>query len=467
MNARAAQLLNDDYSDAAGPEFVATKSRLNVDRIMHSIRNFATVSEALRILGAAVLLASMSLFIMQGWNDGNDVRRYLMLLAQTGLLTAAGFAMSHGLKETKGARLFFGLALVSIPANFTILGALVYSVFQWDGALTTYPGYATWQIENLAGIGITLAGAMAVLLPIAMFCFAIMARHSAKILSMHFLALNAILLLPIRSSLAAGALALAGTVYALYVVKQAVGKDKALKTAEGRFALTTLFIPAGIILFRSMYFYNVDSLLIAMLSAAAFLAARQVSTFPGRSQRLATSLEILSIPVALTFALAIADAFRPVLTSVLIPPFFAVAYAGLALDIVRRTDSRFLSAVTGVSISLIVSLSFIMTLVLKTEALSAVLCLVAGVLMLFAGISLKNRTASAMGATMGVAGVWLGFEPLLELVVASSWIDLAIFGAIAIALGSVLDRHGVAINLRIAKWFGGIGKRGEEIALDD
>ena len=122
MNTRVAQGPNIDH----GPQFVPSHSRFDVDRILYSIRNFATVSEALRILGAAILLASMSLFLLQGWNEGNDIRRYLMLLAQTGLLTAAGFALSHGLKETKGARLFFGLALVSIPANFTILGALLY-----------------------------------------------------------------------------------------------------------------------------------------------------------------------------------------------------------------------------------------------------------------------------------------------------------------------------------------------------
>ncbi|MBT8441752.1 MAG: hypothetical protein KJO76_05135, partial [Gammaproteobacteria bacterium] len=126
-----------------------SSSRFSVDSIMASVKNFATVSEALRILGAAVLLSSMSMFLLQGWNEGNDINRYLMLLAQTGLLAGAGFAMSHGLGEAKGARVFFGLALISIPANFTILGALLYSVIQWDGGLTTYPSFATWQIDDI------------------------------------------------------------------------------------------------------------------------------------------------------------------------------------------------------------------------------------------------------------------------------------------------------------------------------
>ena len=271
MNTRMDAIFGDQQAVDENQEPAAPRN--GMERIMKSLQNFATVSEALRILGAAVLLASMSIFLLQGWNEGNDIHRYLLLLSQTGLLAASGFALSHGLKETKGARLFFGLALVSIPANFTILSALIYSVFQWDGGLITYPGYATWSIGDVAGIGITLGGAMLVLIPVTMFCFAIMARRSAITLSLHFLAINCLLLLPIRSSTAIGVVALLATTYALLVVSKLARVDGALKTPEGKFALMTLFIPGAIILFRSMYFYQVDSLLIAMLSVAVFLTA--------------------------------------------------------------------------------------------------------------------------------------------------------------------------------------------------
>ena len=466
MNTRVANQRDDDYHVDLGPKFERQSSRFDVERIMDSIRNFATVSEALRVLGAAILVASMSMFLMQGWNDGNDIRRYLMLLTQTGLLAAAGFALSHGLKETKGARLFFGLALVSIPANFTILGALLYSVFQWDGALTTYPSYATWQIENIASTGITLAGAMIVLLPVTMFCFAIMARHSAKTLSLHFFALNMMLLLPIRSSLAAGAVALLGTLYALHVVRGVIGKDAALKTAEGKFALITLFIPAGIILFRSMYFYQVDSLLIAMLSMAAFMAARQATMFPERSARVALVLEMLSVPFAFIFAIALANALMPSIAWALVAPVFAIAYTVLAADIMRRTENRNLAAAIGVSISLFVSLCFMFCVAAEQGALTAFLSLIAGGLMVMIGIALGNRTAIIAGILTAIASLAFGAQALVSLVLDSSWIELAVFGASAITLGSILDRHGVTINLRLATWYGAFGDRREEIALD-
>ncbi|MDJ0700484.1 MAG: hypothetical protein QNJ07_11565 [Woeseiaceae bacterium] len=448
-------------------EFQHRDERISVEGVMESIRNFATLSEALRILGATVLLASMSLFLLQGWNDGNDISRYLLLLAQTGLLAAGGFALSHGLKETRGARIFFGLALVSVPANFTILGALLYSVFQWDGGLTTYPGYAEWRIEDVANIGITLGGAMLVLVPVTLFCFAIMARHSAKTLSLHFIALNALLLLPIRSSMAAGTIALIGTVYALYVIGRQVGRDRALNTGEGKFALTTLFIPIGIILFRSMYFYQVDSLMVAMLSLAVFMAMRQASLFPGRAPRMAQALEALSLLIALVVATSITNAFAPSIAYALLAPLFSVSYAMLAMDVLRRTDSRFLKGTAASTTSLFVSLSFILSVSLEPSGWTALLALLAGATLMLAGMAFRSRTATVAGSFTVLAGGVFGFEEIVKLVVASSWIDLAIFGACAIALGSVLDRHGVPLKLRLTKWMESFSEEKQEIALND
>jgi hypothetical protein len=279
--------------------------------------------------------------------------------------------------------------------------------------------------------------------------------------------LNLLLLLPIRSSLAAGSIALAGTIYALYIVSRLLRQDPALKTGEGKFALTTLFIPAGIILFRSMYLYQVDSLMIAMLSTALLLAARQASTFPDRNPRVAMVLDVLSLPLVLAIAAATTDAFSPILASALHAPVFAMIYTGLALDIMRRTDSRALAKLTGMTISLFVALSFTLSVALDQSAVTALLTIVAGVAMLLAGASLERTSAILAGIVMLLAGILLGFEPIVSLVVMSDWVDLAIFGAAAIALGSLLDRHGVAIKLRLTNWVGTLNEGNRMTAIDN
>jgi hypothetical protein len=467
MSTHAADGFADISEQVDGPTFVPRRRSFSPDGIARSLRNFATLSEALRVLGAAVLVASMSVFLLQGWSEGNDIRRYLLLLTQTGLLAAAGFAMSHGLRETKGARIFFGLALVSIPANFTILSALLYSVFQWDGGLINYPDYAHWQIDNIASTGATVGGAMLVLVPVTLFCFAIMARHSAKTLSLHFLLLNALLLLPIRGSMAAATIALAGVVYALFVVGKLTGKDKSLKTGEGKFALATLFIPIGIILFRSMYFYDVDSLMIAMVSMAIFLAARQVSVFPERGPKIALLLETLSIPVTFIFAASLSDALRPMIGNALMGPVFATAFTLLALDIMRRTESQTFARILVMLTSTVVAASFSFSIAGNPGALNAMLSLAAGSILMLAGLSMRSHVAAFAGiVTLFVATIF-GFESVWELVMTSSWVDLAVFGACAITLGSIVDRHGVVIKLHLVRWFDALGQRREQIALED
>jgi len=354
--------------------------------------------------------------------------------------------------------------LVSIPANFTILGALLYSVFQWDGGLTAYPGYADWRIEDVASIGVTMSAAMLVLVPVTLFCFAIMARHSAKPLSIHFLLLNALLLLPIRSSVAAGTIALAGVLYALTVMGKMTRSNRALKTGEGKFALATLFIPLGIILFRSMYFYQVDSLMIAMVGLVLFLAARQASLFPDRSARLAMALELVSWPIAMIVALALTDAFEPGLSSGLKAPIFAATYAALALDVIRRTGSKVLAKMIGVSISIAVALSFTLSVALSPSAMTALLSIAAGTTLLLWGAAARRLMTIIAGlVTLGAGGLF-GFEAIVQLIITSSWIDLAIFGATAIALGSIIDRHGVAMKLRLTKWYDSANK--QAIALE-
>lgn len=444
----------------------SSRPGLDVQRIVESLKSVATVSEMLRILGAAVILASMSLFLMQGWSDGNDIRRYLLLLTQTGLLAAAGFALSHGLRETRGARVFFGLALISIPANFTILGALVYSVIQLDGALSTYPGFATWRIDDVAGIGVTMLGAFALLTPVAMFCYAIMARHSAKALTLAFLPLNMLLLVPVRESVVAGALALAGTACALWVAGRLSRQDAALATAEGRFALMTLFIPVGIVLFRSMYFYDVDSLMVAMLAGALFLALRPVAVSPERHRVLAAAADIASLPLALVAACAACGSLD-FLDGEVLAPLAALLYAAMATDVLRRTANRIVSAFTAFTISLFVAGGFVLSVVIDASVATALVAMLAGVLLGLGGSWLGSRSAMVAGVSTMLAAAALGFEPLAELVMASSWIALAGFGAAAIALGSVIERHGVRLKLFVVERAGALRQQREQTVLDD
>jgi hypothetical protein len=77
--------------------------------------------------------------------------------------------------------------------------------------------------------------------------------------------------------------------------------------------------------------------------------------------------------------------------------------------------------------------------------------LLAGVILALAGHSLNNRVALFAGIVTALAGLFFGFDLFVEMILRSSWVDLAIFGASAITLGSILDRHGASLKLRLKK----------------
>ena len=427
-------------------------------RTLRAMRNMATLSQALRIVGAIVMLASMSLFLLQGWNEGNDIKRYLLLLSQTGLLTAGGLALSYGLRENRGARVFFGLALASVPANFTILGALIFSIVQWDASMAAYPAFASWKTVGATGTAVTLGGALLALVPLTLFCYTVMARRSARSLSLHFLALNALLLVPVRGSLAVGALVVAAVLYALRTARALRRQDRSLATPEGAFALALLFVPAAVASVRSLAFYDIDTLLVALLFGALFVGLRQTSIAAERGSHTAFALDLLCVPVAMVAALAASASMPASFGNALYAPVFGVVFALLGFDVARRAHNASFATVAGGFVSLLSGAAFIVNALEFGGLVAPLVAIVAGAAMLFAGRALRNGFIVFMAAITLIAGVLAGAGEAIEFIGEAGWIELAVFGAVAIAVGSVIERHGAALRLRFERWSERLGK---------
>ena len=185
----------------------------------------------LRILGTAALLIAMYSFLVKGWQSGNDVFRYLLMLGHTGVLAAVGIASGHYLKESKGARLLLTLALVSVPANFAILGAFIFSQTAVVD-VSHYPHYVAWSVDNLSTAIFTSGGALLALIPITLLGFTVLARSMSKQLSLLFLLSNAVLLLPIRDPHLVGLMVLGLTFISILFSHRASHENIAAKTHE-------------------------------------------------------------------------------------------------------------------------------------------------------------------------------------------------------------------------------------------
>lgn len=424
---------------------VARKGR--TQRVLEAMSQVATLSEALRILGASIMVGSMSLFLMQGWVEGNDVSRYFTLLAQTVLLAVGGFGLSYLLKENKGARLFFGLSLVSVTANFTILGALIYSVFQLDNGLGQYPAFATWQLGSLSQTLLVLAIALAILVPVTWLGFKILARRSASWLTPTYLLANTLLLIPVRESMWAMAVCFVAIAASSVALSRNANGDPTLTLLEGRFAKLVLFVPALIVFCRSSYLYDLDSFSFTIISTGIYLALRAVYLKMPRDGWVASILDCLSLPLVLIAAGSFVEAVDRYLPSTVEIPVFAIACLPMLIDLVERSHGTSRSWVMGLLGSFLICGSVMLNELFHAGFGITLLALCLSGLVVFYGFRAQHATAKWLGIVTFVGVLALDLADIV-VVFEFGWLPLAITGTAIIVAASILDRHGAAIKIR-------------------
>jgi len=217
------------------------------------------LSRILRVIGAAALIGSASVFLVQRWDAGADVQRYLMLLLHTALLAAAAFVCGLFSGDRKGARTLFAIVVGVVPIHFAVLGALVYSRLGWDETAMVVPAYASWMAPSAPAALATVGVAALVLVPLVWTSFLALARRRAGVLTLAYVAMNLAFLIPTRDPdvVAAMVACMAASVAVLEV--RPLGRDPALRTLEGSFARGVLLVPLALLVGRSLLHYTLSS----------------------------------------------------------------------------------------------------------------------------------------------------------------------------------------------------------------
>lgn len=414
--------------------------------------SYKALSAMLRVFGAGVLVSSISLFLFQDWTGSEDIYRFATLIGFSGLLTVAGFICARIINENISARLFLGIALLSVVVNFAVAGGLIYSGMQSVLVSSTLPEFARWHIGS--GMSVSLLGlaSILVLTPVSIVAFRALARKSSGILFKLFVATNALLLIPIRDG---NSIVLLGAVLAVFVIRQLIklGRDDpSLSTFEGRFAKAIVFAPVLVLLGRSLFFYDPSTFAFAALSGLTFIILRQVGfAIPLKSQ-LSKAIDLTSRVVAF----ATAAMFTCVVAQMwphaeqLYIPIFCVIFASMLVELSLRIASsggtirKFaaLTMVMGVSLNLFVYPSFAL----------AVFTMAVGLVVLSYGYSAEQKFIFAAGVTaLGIGFIyqlWLA-TTLFDF---GSWGTLAALGTVTILAASVLERHGLTLKNRALQW---------------
>jgi hypothetical protein len=406
----------------------------------------------LRSIGAVSLLAAISIFLLQGWENGNDVYRYLLLLGHTVGLAIIGFASGHWLGESKGARLLLIIALASVPANFAILGAFMYAQASLDAVNVVYPSMAHWKVDTLSTAVMANVGGVLILAPVVWLGFMVLCRKSALHLTAIFMLTNAALLIPVRTPEYIALLMFALTVL---VAKQSLKSaviDTGLRAPEGIIARLLLYVPLGVILGRNLWLYAADGFMFAVLSVIVFIMFRQVSIQLSRDSQLRKILEIGSVVPVLAFGLGVCAVAIDVLRDPLVWlfPVFAVSVAALLLELSTRVANgallyRRLAAA-------LVSVAVVANLILFSSVATAAACLLVGLLVLTYGYMVEQRIVFVLGTITLLAGLIYQMQFAIDMFNLGSWGSLAALGVVAILIGSTIERHGAKIKMRLNGW---------------
>ena len=442
------------------------KSASRIGQVISSIKHYATLAEAMRIVGAGIMLSAISIMLLKGWHDGNDIHRYLKLLSMTGLMTLGGLVLSFFLKEQKGARMFFGLAHISVPANFGILGGLILSQFPEFGLNTNYPQFAKWAIMDSTNIIVIACGALAVLLPVSLLGFRILDRSSATLFTAAFFGLNMLLLIPIRDSLMVSVPIAIALFIPIYIAKLASKQRTVICTKSYRYSQTLLFIPALVLLTRNLYLYDLNGLVGFVACGGIYLTLRLACRELEPKSLFKTFAEVASGPVILGAALGL-SAFVSSVSSDLVSGFAFCAVLGLHMvDMHLRKDCQSLVRMMSISAStLLIGLVISLSILFNHSTLDLVIHIFASLSLIGFGIWARRRVPSIVGSLLLIASLWIGLEDLIRSLFSGNWVMMAIAGSLVILAASVVDRYGAVIKLTMSEWFN-IKSRQQNIELE-
>ncbi len=410
----------------------------------------ADLPRLLRITGSTVLVISLSTFLFQDWMSVGDLERFLLLLAQTLVLASAGFGCIRFLGEPKGARTFLALAVAAVPVNFTVLAALLHSVWGSTAPVGSPPSLAMWQTGDALLLTTTAVGSLLGLAVVAAFGFLVLARRSAVRLTVLFLLGNALLLLPSREPVWVAILAVALMVLLGWQLAVAQAADAGLNTWEGGIARAVLLMPVGVLLGRNIWLYEPHMAVVTATAVVTFLLARQLGFLVAGSRGRGV-LEAVSLLAATVAALGLADLLESTLFAGA-DAFINIASLSLSAfvyEISLRSSAApaYRRLATGIATG-----GLLLSLIGFGSHWTALLCLTTGTGMVVGGIWLQQRSAFVAGVLSLLAGlsfevihVFAGFE-------LGHWGALAAVGVTSVVLASLLERHGARLKALSDDW---------------
>ncbi|MDA0824107.1 MAG: hypothetical protein O3C28_17045 [Proteobacteria bacterium] len=377
--------------------------------------------------------------------------RYYTLITYSGLLAAVGFIIGKVVQENKGARTFLALAVCAVGVNYAVLGAMTYSIGNENDVI--YPTFASWTAPGVVALLAALTAGLLILTPITYFAFSVFARQSAKRFTMLYVAANLALLIPVRSSLAVGLIALSLVILVLRQIVAARRIDSALATREGHFVIAAQFLPVAILVGRNFYFYAVDEFMLTLGAVIVYAVARQIAISARLAGNNASGSLLRIMQVLSAIAVAFGCAAISVATNVadaLLIPLVSIVFSSLLIDISLTSSTH--DAGYRRTAAIVFATGITLNLFNHPGLATALIGISAGLCVAVYGYSVEQKSVFVSGMVALLSGIVYQLHDVVLMFDFGSWGSLALVGVAAIVLGSLLERYGLALRNRALAW---------------
>lgn len=425
-----------------------------------------TFPRLLRGLGATVLVASAIAFACQSWSGMDAMHRYYTFFVFTVILSGAGIFCALRLGEAKGARTFFALATAFLPAHFIQLGAFI--LHQVMGTPPQIHPFFVLKAASPYEVIVALSIALPSLAAVSYAGFSALARVQARLLTVLYLIVNLLLLLPTRDGDLIGLLALGTFLVISGILVERCAAEPLLRNWEGRLAQLLLYSPIACLIARNMVLYSPTALFhCAVATAGAIVLLRGAREAQSSLVQLRLQdLGMISGGYA-AYSFVLGTAFNPRFGSIaqfcldnahelrfplsVLPVSFALTVLSLT---VKQRGERYRIAASWVAI-----LCVLFQLFTVHGILASLLCILVSVGTIATAFAIEDRGLLYSGGLGFVVGLIYHVQYATTLYAINPWLSLAVPG-VAIVLSAsyverryadIIRRYG-ALKARIERW---------------
>lgn len=391
----------------------------------------AKITTYLRWVGTILIVLSAISFMFQGHGE-LPAYRYWIGLGLTLLLCSGGLVCAYLFKETKGARIFFGLGTAFLSVQVSQVSSMIYGY--WHGQNALQPEYSWLQFMDVSPTVIAVDFVITALLLILVgyACYSILARKYLKTLLFASVVGNTMLMLPVRDAIIVPFI-ITGLFVFFRQTELRLHSDSSMCLLEGLAARALVSLPLWIIVGRSLL-HPVSFLLMAVIFGMILVyCIYDIKRYTNASS-IIYICQWLGTFSALAIWISGVVKFGDISNylSILPVPFILFILSG-QVDYHARLY-RFLGSVMTIGLSFSAMMyQYDMT------ATAPVLSIAAGILLTVSGIKYREKISFFSGNICVAGGFLFYWEYAVTFYSNAPWISSIALGLFVILLASYLE----------------------------